>query len=445
MVVQLLPALSLLPGSLALPADDTGPPISRLRLGTLSVPVTVVPEAAPPGELWLAPDIWTALAIGLGGFRMDTRRSGDGELELGPAVVVLYRDDECTAATAPGRLPFYFSDRYGMAGLLAISGEAQIDWERGLMTGYLLDNRSGQAGTILPATIPIPSVVRLTWSHDREVVRRLREVTGNRTFNWIRNIGKWELHTLLAADSAVALHLPETRLLKGPVDLAVMLARHRTVFVKDVFSIRGKGVARIRQGDGGLEVTRMKGRRMISTTHPDIPGALAAAQEVAGAARKIVQQGIAITGQHGRALDFRVLMARAGEVDWRCLGSFAKVAPDSALPFCNAANGAADEEGVEALQRHHGMSAEAAVGLQEAMCQLCQQAARTLARKFDPLGLLGFDVAVEAGTHRLLILEVNSVPGWGYSPPFDCELARSQAEYALSLTGFPITKGRQPS
>lgn len=233
-------------------------------------------------------------------------------------------------------------------------------------------------------------------------------------------------------------YLPDTRLLRGPADLAALLARHRTTFVKDVFSIKGRGVARVRlEEPGRLEVARMDDLAMSSSQHTDLKSILREIRLAAGKGRKVVQQGINITGREGRALDFRVLMVRDGLTRWRCPVISARVAPDTRVAFTNVAHGADEVEPLGALRRHFGMSPGAARDCSDVMVTLCTHAAEALGEQFSPLGILGFDVAVDAGNHRLWLLEANSVPGWGYGPSLDRELARSQAQYAFQLAGFP--------
>jgi len=444
MEVSLIRTATLPSGQVTVPEGELGPGIHRLQLGCGSVAVTAS-TGAPPGEIWLAPDVWDRLGVPYPGIRLLVRRTNQGEVELGPTVAVLYAGNgDVPDGEAERRAAMYFGQQHGAAGLMSLGFEAAIDWERSTMHGYVLDNRPGKGIKVIPASFPIPAVVRLTWSIPRDVIQRLRERTGNRTFNWVRNIGKWEFHNLLAGVPGLRDHLPATRLFGGPADLAAMLACHDQVFVKHTFSIKGQGVVRIRSLSDGLEVRHMDKGRLVDCAFPDLGQLVPYVRQFLGPGRCIVQQGIPITGTEGRALDFRVLTVRDGDGGWRCPATFAKVAPDDRLVITNVANGASEGAALTGLQQHHAMTRMQAGDCLQRMIDLCLRAARELAVRFDPMGMLGFDVAVEAENHRIWLLEANSVPGWEYGPEVDTKLARSQIDYAVFLTGFPGPTDRQP-
>lgn len=445
MEIRLARVVNLPSGHVTFPARELGAGLHRLRLGCSSVAVSSS-TGSPPGVIKLAPDVWDRLDVPYDGIRLLASQADRGELELGPTVGVLYPGrKDLSASEAMQRATFSYGDRLGMAGVMSVGFEEEIDWERRSMNGFVLDNRLGSEGRVIPARFPIPAVVRLTWSIRQDVIKRLRSQTGDRTFNWVRNIGKWQFHTLMAGVPGLRDHLPDTRLWRGPADLAAMLARYDQVFVKNTFSIKGSGVVRLRKLPDGLEVCHIDKGRMAALHFPDLAQVVPYVRQLLGAGRCIVQQGILITGKEGRALDFRILIVRDRNKGWRCAATFAKVAPDDRLIITNVANGAVECDMITNLQQHHGMTTEQARTCAERMTSLCLKAARALEAPFDPIGILGFDVAVGADNHRIWLLEVNSVPGWNYGPQLDRELARSQIEYALSLTGFPIPEDRQPT
>jgi hypothetical protein len=429
----------LLPGTAAMAAD-----VARtlacggscaLRLGCTTVSATVY-RRAPAGELRLARDLWERLGVPLRSMDLAVRRNDNGELELGPSVAVLYpgRSDQLSSGAVADSARFYFGHTRSVPGLFAIAGDESIDWERGTIDGFVVGQRLRRPTR---ATFPIPAVVRLTWAIRTGVIAHLRERTSNRTFNWVRSIGKWEQHTLLRTVPEVAPHLPETRLLRNAADILAMVAAHGTVFVKHVHGIQGRRNARVRLRDDGLEVSHMDRGHPVEHLVP--PGDLnAPVRSAVGEGRCIVQQGIPLQGLEGRALHFRVVTVRRPDGGWRCPVVTASVAPDKQSLFTNAAHGATDEDPVDSLRRHFGMRETDAAACITRMTDLCLAGAPALAERFDPLGILGWDVAVEAGTHRLWLLEANAVPGWGYPDSVERDLARSQIDYALALSGFPL-------
>lgn len=373
------------------------------------------------------------------GIRLQVRHQGPADLELGPAVGILWPGTE--GRLSPGqvteRAALYYGHVQGQPGLWAIGFDQAVDWEQGTCGGYVIDNRPGQAGVIHAARFPIPAAVHLTWSIRRDVIGLLRERTGERTFNWVRNIGKWQFHTLLSAVPELRPHLPDTLLFQDETDLAAMLARYGVVFVKHAFGIKGRRTARICRRPEGLEVRHMDGQELRERLLPDLATATPYLRAVLGPGRAVVQQGIPLTGRKGRALDFRVVTVRDQAGGWRSAAATANVAPDDRVVFTNLANGATDEEMLESLQEHYGLTPAAARSRARQIVDLALAVARALEKPFHPLGILGCDIGFDPTSNRLWIFEANSVPGWGYPAAVEADLARSQVNYALLLTNYP--------
>lgn len=422
----------LAPGTAALPSGD--PEVSRLRLGSVLSPVITVTESQT-GRLELASDLWETLSLPYQGIRLELRVTDGGEAELGPAVAILYagKPGSLSRAEAQERVRLFFDHHAQAPGLYALAFDDAIDWEEQRMTGYVLDTRPGREGQAVATRFPIPRALHLRWAIRKTVIERLRTLTGDRLFNWVRNMSKWEFHQLLAADSELSPYLPDTRLLRSHVDLAAMLVKHGVVYVKHVFGIQGRANARVQQDGGEFHIIRLEDGKPVESSVAGLSSLRATLREVLGPGRLVVQEGLALHGALGRKLDFRVLVAPSAEGGWRCLFAHAKVASDSEMMFTNLANGAYDAEMVEALVEHHGLLPGDARYEAERMIGLCLRAAPLLDRAYHPLGLIGFDVAREAVGGRTVLLEANTVPGWGYPPEVEQELARAMTGFACRL------------
>ncbi len=434
-LVSLYRSATLEPGHLRLPGTGAKTEHS-LRFGSVEVMSTCAGKA-PPGEAHLAADLWDRLAIPYDGIRLTLRQAAPDQLELGPAVAVLYPGRERVPLREMcDRAVLYYGHLCSAPGLLAFGFDEEIDWERRRARGWVLDNRPGREGELLRSWYPIPAAVRLTWSIRRDVIDHLREITANRTFNWVRSIGKWQFHTLLSDHETLRHHLPETRLLSGPPDLAAMLIRHESLFVKHVHGVKGQRAARIRRTASGFELCHVAEGEQHCLLFPTLQEMWPVLRQVTGEGRCVVQQGIAITGRQGAPLHFRILPVRGPGGRWRLLVATACVSQTKGAVFTNLANGALDQPVLESLETHCGMRSDEAHRCMDEMVSLCLTAAEVLESAFHPLGLLGFDVLVEAETRRIWLLEANAVPGWGYPEETETELARSQTDLALALAGF---------
>lgn len=432
--VRLCRSSDLPAGQVRLPGGAPGESVI-LRLGSARVE-GVQAEPAPMGEVHLAVDLFEALAVPYDAMPLAVQMSTPGEVEFGPAVAVLYPGRATLSQRqALGRAALYYGHLQGEPGLFALGFDEEIDWDRSRIFGYVLDHRPDQEERLVRTWFPIPAAVRLTWSIRRPAIDGLRERTANRTFNWVRSIGKWQFHTLLSADEALRPHLPETRLMQGAPDLAAMLIRHGVVFVKHVHGIKGRQAAQVSRLDDGFELCHAGDRAQVRRTFPSLDALMEALRQVTGPGRCVVQRRIAITGLEGRAMHFRLVTVRRPEGGWRLAVGTACVAQEEAI-FTNLAHGAVDEGMAESLERHHGMDPEAAHRCVDEMVALTLRASATLEPSFHPIGILGFDLLVESGSHKIWLLEANAVPGWGYPLETELALARSQSDLALALTGF---------
>lgn len=430
--LQLLMGSNLPAGCLSHSEWGAAPAAVRLRFGSIVVQAGLA-GVAPKGKLLLAPDLWERLAIPYPGIRLQARTVEPAKIELGPAVAVLFAErTSLGSGRAKGWASLYYGDRQDEPGMLGLGYEQSINWIKGTMCGYVLDNRPDRAGDVIGTCFPIPASVRLLSGIRSGVVRRLRRCTGNRTFNSVRRMCKWQFHRLLAKVPEVRDHLPETRLLTGFDDLSAMLERHGCVFVKHAKGLLGRKACRVRQLRGGLEVCHLNKDEQVKIRFASLQRAIPYIQRVTGKERCVVQQGIPITGVQGQAVTCRIITVRDRSGGWWAPVTMATVAPKGAA-FTNLG---LDSEILTNLQLHYGMGASEAQMLVGRMTTLCLAASRVLEVPFHPLGLLGFDVAVAVGTKRIWLLEANVQPVWQYRSEVMREVARSQADYAIFLTGF---------
>lgn len=387
------------------------------------------------GHLALAGDLWDRLALPFSGMRLRLRRTGAREVELGPTVAVIFagRAEELSQDRVAYRAGLCFGHRAGTAGLFALGFDDSIDWEQGTVSGYVMDNRPGSAGEAVATRFPIPASIRLSFSIRSSAVERLKELTGNRAFNWVRGLDKHLFYTLLSADTDLQEYLPDTRLVQGPADLAAMLTRHDTVFVKNVVGSRGKALARVRRTDDGFELSHIERGNMVHSAAPDLDSLVIQLRKAVGSGRSIVQQGVNTVGNLGRAAHFRIVLVKDGQGQWQCPVTEALASPDQELVFTNHANGALEIPLVEYLNEHHGLHPLAAAECEEEMIQLCFKVANVLEPSLHPLGMLGVDLGRDVRSGKLWLFEANTVPGWGYPDEVEHRMAQSLTDYALYL------------
>ncbi len=436
MEVSLVLSLKLPPGTATLPKELAATAAAggvSIKLGCGRTKVRALP-GAPPGQVGLSADAWRVLAVPYQGIRLKVKKPKPGRLEFGPAVSVLYpgRGRRIKPEWIEERTDQYFGHLRGAPGLLALGFDRSINWKDGTVGGFVLDNRPGQSNRTIAARFPIPDAVYLSWITRPDVVQRLRHATRERAFNWPRRFSKWVFYAMMSALPVIRDHLPDTRRFHRAGDLEAMLACYETVWVKKVRGFRGRGVVRVRRQPGGFELRFMKEKRPVRSLVAN-PGELdRRLRVVLGRGPHIVQQGICTVGLKGKTLDFRVVVVKDGAGEWRCLKAHAKVAQNRNLVVTSEAPYVGV---VRALRRHIGLSRAAANKTALEMVDLSLKTARALDPRFFPLGILGMDLAVDAGDKKIWIIEANPVPAWDYSLEVKKKLGRSLVDYALYLAG----------
>jgi len=409
---------------------------ARLRAGRGEVTVTVRADgAAGAGRAALPPRALAALGVPPGtGLRL--KAGPGGRLEAGPFIGVLAPPRRPSNPYAAQTTFFRRLLRCGREEHLGvfIFSPGEVDWGRRRIRGWVWDDGRGWVQRAFPFPDAVYDRAHPTRA-SRAALRRFHRM-GVPFFNG--PVGsKWWQHQVLMADPLVREALPETRLLTSARDVAALLRRHGSVYVKAINGGKGIDVWQITAlGDGGFAVRhtdrrgRARGVRVRSL------------RSVVGAVLRrrrpyIVQARLWLMRWQDRIFDIRVLVQKDGTGTWRVTGMGLRVGPRGSIVSNLYGGGrAAPLEPVlrELLRQRSPEDVRAA----------CEQLALRIAELIDGASVrvaeLGIDLALDRA-ERLWFLEANSATGRTVfrrlGPP---EVARAAdvrpLEYAAGLAGF---------
>ncbi|MEI7024754.1 YheC/YheD family endospore coat-associated protein [Paenibacillus sp. y28] len=219
---------------------------------------------------------------------------------------------------------------------------------------------------------------------------------------------KWTINGVLARNSSIRPHLPQTTRYT-PLALQKMIRSTSLVYVKPINGTGGRGILRLEKLDNGQIVVqgRNRQRRIIPEQRLErakLPTRLAA---LGVGGDYLVQQGIRLRLPNGRVHDFRLLIQKNGQGQWEITGCAGRIGPPSSIT--SNLHGGGQAISMDALLRRRFSSEAKVDSIRQAMYQLSRNIAAYLEEQYGKLCELGLDIAVDPGGHPWL-LEINPKP-----------------------------------
>lgn len=235
----------------------------------------------------------------------------------------------------------------------------------------------------------------------RALLRRYRRLKRSGRLRWLEPElpDKLKLYRVLAADPAVAPHLPPTRPCRGAADLTAALERWTRVVVKHRRGGKGIGVWFLRRrSDGTVTVRRGNESRAVRLDGAGLRAWLRRRLRRGG---YVVQPWLDLRVWQGRPVDLRILVQRDGKGTLQVTGGGARVGARGRLVANLHRGGQAVP--LEAVLAPFGLTRPQVYDLALRVC-------RVLDARCGPVAEVGVDLAVDR-RGRLWVLEANSRPG----------------------------------
>ncbi|MBV6714060.1 YheC/YheD family endospore coat-associated protein [Paenibacillus chitinolyticus] len=258
--------------------------------------------------------------------------------------------------------------------------------------------------------------------------------------------GKWDVQRLLAADPALAPHLPLTRRLTSPHQLEPWLELHGAAFLKPEAGMHGKGALHVYRSPGPDFSWSVRGRdRANRPVQRDFGTALEMRRWVRGfigKRRYLLQQYLPLTTPDGTAYDIRSLMQKDEHGLWKLTGMVVRSGgPGSVTSNLHGGGTACEAEAFLREQFPGGASGR----LMKTLSILSHRIALILESSHGRLAELGIDFGV-CRDGRIHILEVNSKPGRAAFQSIDGGItARSAASNPVRYAAYLLRTQREPA
>jgi len=219
-------------------------------------------------------------------------------------------------------------------------------------------------------------------------------------------LSKWEVHELLSIEDSLQPFLPETVPLKVESDFTAFLLKHPAVYVKPSFGSQGRNICKLTQTSEGWVIEHSNNELDSFLVQSE----LALFQILKKQSRKrsyIIQKGISLFELDDQKTDFRVLLIKNKQHNWKITSIIARTGHAGHI-VSNLARGGEMKNGLEFLLGV--FEPDQAYDIYRTLSQLALKTAEVLSNgRSDLFGELGIDLALDTD-YSPWIIEVNSKP-----------------------------------
>jgi len=217
------------------------------------------------------------------------------------------------------------------------------------------------------------------------------------------NFDKWEMHRLLSQTEIVE-YLPKTKLYRQAGDIESFLKRKERIYLKPLNGSRGRSVARINKNKKGIWMRyRDKGKNheLVFSKFDQFKKFL---KKSVRPKAFIIQKAVDLLSYQGSIIDFRMLMVKDDQGQWKDVGLVSRYGPLESV-VSNISAGGLAEEGEKTLQRVLNLSDDERMEWRQQLRTIAYRVAKILDDSGVKCGNMGVDFAIDS-KGRIWILEI---------------------------------------
>jgi hypothetical protein len=241
----------------------------------------------------------------------------------------------------------------------------------------------------------------------QQFIKKIKAEFGTRIFNE-KYLDKTEVFDALRSHHGSAGYLPESHSFKNSTQLRTMCTRYRSVFLKPITGSLGKGIIRITKSASGFQVALSSMNGVNKVNYSSLNALISGLSGKLKTGKYQIQQGVDLIAVGGRPVDFRALVHKNITGKWAVSSIVARTAGDNRF-VSNVAQGGTIGTVRQTVAKSNLLTNKAGVArrLEQAAIQVAQGIDARIPYHF---GELGIDLAVDRGSGRVRLIEVNSKP-----------------------------------
>ncbi len=286
-------------------------------------------------------------------------------------------------------------------------------WLERLIKGVYLDEE-GQPHT---RWLPLPDIVYDRgvnfYAHEKPVIKEIRKqlrMGGYISFiNSVDGINKLTFFLALQRDKDLAQFLPETVLMED-FDLGEVMAllnKYGIIFLKDIFSNRGRGIIAISMHNGTISASLAADDHIKTLELENKYELKYLCQNFFGEKKILVQQGIRLLQFQKKNFDMRILVIKNSSGEWTTITNEARVSRENSL-LTNASLGA-EIHGIHTVLKNNGLPESQISAYDQHARSISIKVAACLESYLGPMGEMGLDLCFDRD-FKLWFLEGNAKP-----------------------------------
>jgi hypothetical protein len=338
----------------------------------------------------------------------------DQSLFIGPLIGVFTAGFTGSLLRPIGTRSIFFAKLLSMSKSIGaftfLFGAHLIDWETGMIEGYMYDSDTGWKRV----EVPFPNVIydRLPnrKTEDLETIqsikKRLKQDYG---IPWFNNgfFNKWETHKLLRNIKEVSFYLPETYFQPTKSDIVKVLKKYHHVYLKPANGSLGLGIYQIIYSEEeNMYYCRFRsGEKNRLRKFKSLDTLLDLQFKNRDLNDYIVQQGVSLLREDHKPFDFRIHVNKDGSGQWQYCAVAAKIAGSGSVTT-HVKNGGFIKA-IEEVITEQSMRKRIEEKLEQAALLLSHYIEK---QSDGTIGEIGFDIGVDK-EENIWLFEANSKPG----------------------------------
>jgi hypothetical protein len=360
----------------------------------------------------------------------------DSEIKLGPVIGLLVgRKTFSLTKERKNSLTRYTLSYPEINGLLVAFSEEDIDFENQFVNGYCYNPNSDDGSIWKKGMFPIPDSIFLRTDLNQSKRLRLKMITRNRMFNSY-SFDKWEFWGMTSKFDSVRESLPYTMLLSSIKDIEFMLEHYNHVYLKPINGTLSRGIYKVTKSDSNYIFQDKEGTEIKNTSSKKEADEFV--KSIAINHRYIIQQGLAPLRINGRHTDFRVIMQKDHDLEWKNTGIYAFLGKRGGI----CSNWGFQSTFEEVFSKYLNLSQAEIFKKKQEVIAACKNICSILDMTGENYGDLGFDALIDE-SQKVWILETNKrhyhvVPLWINDYQTFYEVKSNPIKYATALGGFKV-------
>jgi glutathione synthase/RimK-type ligase-like ATP-grasp enzyme len=322
---------------------------------------------------------------------------------FGPYIGMLAEKKEERLKQIVENLKSYVYGYEEIGGAVLIFSEEGVDMDAQLIRGFVFnpESENWEEGIFAyPAAIFKKTGIR------KKMRNQFHSLLGDAIFNsYVFN--KWEAHQWLSCFEAVRKYLPDTVLYKQPADVKEFLNQHKSAYIKPIYGSQGTGILKLEtKGDWFMLHFSQKGvdKEQCFKTQGELNDFLKNNLKAEG---HIVQRTLNLIFTEESTIDFRLMLVKGGEGQWKDIGMIARHGVKGNITS-NVSTGGRAEKAELTFKNIIHLSDEEVVSLRNKMSMIAKEAAFGLEKSGVSCGNLGIDMAIDA-EGNIWIIEINNI------------------------------------